>query len=122
MTSRCFARKRIGRPPIVAPGFRANELTVANKFLAGLSVAAALAPDRGPSARPPVRGCRAANGAEVEARYAQRELLFGPKATPKNSRFGICDFTGIGCLADSRVRGERLYRDDDRRIIPARPV
>src|SRR5271166_3748039 len=44
------------------------------------------------------------------------------KATPKNSRFGICDFTGIGCLADSRVRGERLYRDDDRRIIPARPV
>src|SRR5271166_2524114 len=25
------------------------------------------------------------------------------KATPKNSRFGICDFTGIGCLADSRV-------------------
>src|SRR5271157_4602767 len=27
-----------------------------------------------------------------------------------------------GCLADSRVRGERLYRDDDRRIIPARPV
>ncbi len=43
-------------------------------------------------------------------------------ATPKNSQFGICDFTGIGCLADSRVRGERLYRDDDRRIIPARPV
>ena len=48
--------------------------------------------------------------------------IHGLKATPKNSRFGICDFTGIGCLADSRVRGERLYRDDDRRIIPARPV
>ncbi len=41
---------------------------------------------------------------------------------PKIADFGICDFTGIGCLADSRVRGERLYRDDDRRIIPARPV
>ena len=41
---------------------------------------------------------------------------------PKIAIFGICDFTGIGCLGDSRVRGERLYRDDDRRIIPARPV
>src|SRR5208283_6022474 len=47
-----------------------------------------------------------------------RDTSVRSKATPKNSRFGICDFTGIGCLADSRVRGERLYRDDDRRIIP----
>src|SRR5271157_4436123 len=58
-------------------------------------------------------------------RQSEKGGAFGgppTKATPKNSRFGICDFTGIGCLADSRVRGERLYRDDDRRIIPARPV
>src|SRR5271166_3833151 len=36
----------------------------------------------------------------------RKDRLIRPKATPKNSRFGICDFTGIGCLADSRVRGE----------------
>src|SRR5271165_4455940 len=106
MTSRCFARKRIGRPPIVAPGFRANELTVANKFLAGLSVAAALAPDRGPSARPPVRGCRAANGAEVEARYAQRELLFGPKVISAGRRSG----GNVPSLPRSLPR--RCHRDD----------
>ncbi len=62
---------------------------------------------------------------QVDVRIYQGEnadALQNIKATPKNSQFGICDFTGIGCFTDSRVRGERLYRDDDRRIIPARPV
>src|SRR5271165_4009248 len=67
----------------------------------------------------PRRPGRLAEVALSQRRGANRSSA---KATPKNSRFGICDFTGIGCLADSRVRGERLYRDDDRRIIPARPV
>src|SRR5271166_5571151 len=61
--------------------------------------------------------------AELGDRARLNQLLAAlTEATPKNSRFGICDFTGTGCLADSRVRGERLYRDDDRRINPARPV
>src|SRR5208283_558511 len=70
---------------------------------------------------------RMSNGVSIECCTDETIALVSlinreAKATPKNSRFGICDFTGIGCLADSRVRGERLYRDDDRRIIPACPV
>ena len=60
--------------------------------------------------------------AREEIASIDRLRIPAAKATPKNSQFGICDFTGIGCLADSLVRGERLYRDDDRQIIPARPV
>src|SRR5208337_1543997 len=45
--------------------------------------------------------------AELGDRARLNQLLAAlTEATPKNSRFGICDFTGTGCLADSRVRGE----------------
>ncbi len=72
-----------------------------------------------------VMSCKIVGVLLMEDEHGSDEKLIAvpsAKATPKNSRFGICEFTGIGCLADSRVRGERLYRDDDRQIIPARPV
>src|SRR5208283_550465 len=70
---------------------------------------------------PTTEKCASATGGywgEYCAKGPGRSLRRRPKIA--DSEFAI--FTGIGCLADSRVRGERLYRDDDRRIIPARPV